>query len=76
MFLESGDDMALLFHGSFGFREVGQHVMAHGPRAAMLMKDLCSYDWVHATYGDALPDVPWLAARQLRDAAAERPTGT
>jgi predicted GNAT superfamily acetyltransferase len=56
-------DPALLFHGSFGFREVGQQVMPEtGLRAAMLMKDLCSYAWVHETYGDALPDEPWLIA--------------
>jgi predicted GNAT superfamily acetyltransferase len=56
-------DPALLFHGSFGFREVGQQVMPEtGLRAAMLMKDLCSYPWVHETYGDALPDEPWLIA--------------
>jgi len=66
VFLEHGADHALLFHGSFGFREIGQNVMqgAEGPghdvRAAMLMKTLCSYPWVRETYGDALPDVPWL----------------
>lgn len=54
-------DPALLFHGSFGFREVGQHVMPEtGLRASMLMKPLCSYDWVHETYGEALPHQPWL----------------
>ncbi len=61
VFLEHGADHALLFHGSFGFREVGQNVIqGPGLRAAMLMKTLCSYPWVHATYGDALPDLPWL----------------
>ena len=65
VFLQQGNDHALLFHGSFGFREVGQHVMpeqgpAHGVRAAMLMKALCSYAWVRETYGDALPDAAWL----------------
>ena len=55
-------DPALLFHGSFGFREIGQHVMPEtGLRAAMLMKPLCSYEWVHETYGDALPQQPWLS---------------
>jgi predicted GNAT superfamily acetyltransferase len=73
VFLDDGNDPALLFHGSFGFREVGQHVMpstdgkpAH--RAAMLMKELCSYAWVHDTYGGALPDVPWI--RPARSDAA------
>ncbi len=61
VFLQPGTDHALLFHGSFGFREVGQHVMpGHDMRAAMLMKTLCSYQWVRETYGDALPDEPWL----------------
>lgn len=61
VFLEHGADHALLFHGSFGFREVGQNVMPeHDLRAAMLMKTLCSYPWVRDTYGATLPDVPWL----------------
>jgi predicted GNAT superfamily acetyltransferase len=73
-------DPALLFHGSFGFREVGQHVMPEtGLRASMLMKPLCSYEWVRETYGDALPAQPWLIAP--RPAAASplpppRATGT
>ena len=81
VFLDHGADSALLFHGSFGFREVGQHLMhvKGGPeqevRAAMLMKELCSYPWVRDTYGDALPDASWLVhPRPLR--AAQRPTGT
>ena len=76
VFLQHGTDHALLFHGSFGFREVGQHVMSeHDVRAAMLMKSLCSYPWVRDTYGDALPDEPWLLhPRQLQP--APRATGT
>jgi predicted GNAT superfamily acetyltransferase len=67
-------DPALLFHGSFGFREVGQQMMPEtGLRAAMLMKDMCSYPWVHETYGTQLPDVPWLAAPR---AATQRPLAT
>jgi predicted GNAT superfamily acetyltransferase len=86
VFLDDGNDPALLFHGSFGFREVGQHVMpaADGQpvhRAAMLMKDLCSYPWIHETYGDRLPEVPWIApprSAQARagDSGAHRATGT
>jgi predicted GNAT superfamily acetyltransferase len=81
VFLDDGNDPALLFHGSFGFREVGQHVMPGvdgkpGHRAAMLMKDLCSYRWVHDTYGGHLPDVPWIAAPRARRAPAHRATGT
>ena len=77
VFLEDVSHPALLFHGSFGFREVGQHVMpapAGGIRAAMLMKELCSYPWVHDTYGDDLPDEPWLATRNA--APPHRQTGT
>ena len=85
VFLDDGNDPALLFHGSFGFREVGQHVMpaadgqpAH--RAAMLMKDLCSYRWVHETYGDRLPDVPWISPPRIaapgHGGDAHRATGT
>ena len=78
VFLEQEADPALLFHGSFGFREVGQHVMpapGGGIRAAMLMKELCSYPWVHDTYGEQLPDEPWLAPRH-RAEPAHRQTGT
>ena len=72
VFLQPGTDHALLFHGSFGFREVGQHVMAeHGLRASMLMKPLCSYAWIRETYGDALPDQPWL--QQPRELAQAQP---
>ena len=76
VFLEQDNDPALLFHGSFGFREVGQRVMPEtNVRAAMLMKELCSYAWVRDTYGDALPDEPWLLhPRQLQP--APRATGT
>ena len=67
VFLDAGSDPALLFHGSFGFQEIGQHVMpadgdASGPRASMQLKELCSYPWVKQTYGQALPEVPWIAA--------------
>ncbi len=76
VFLELGTDHALLFHGSFGFREVGQNVMPDGgPRAAMLMKTLCSYPWVHETYGDTLPNVPWLL-QPRHHALAHSATGT
>ena len=76
VFLQQGTDHALLFHGSFGFREVGQHVMpGNNLRAAMLMKGLCSYPWVRDTYGDALPEQPWL--QQPRPIAqSSRQTGT
>ncbi|KAF1706945.1 GNAT family N-acetyltransferase [Pseudoxanthomonas sacheonensis] len=76
VFLDHGADPALLFHGSFGFKEVGQNQMPDaGVRASMLMKELCSYPWVRETYGDALPDLPWARSRSIA-AAAERSTGT
>lgn len=76
VFLEDSNDTVLLFHGSFGFREVGQHVMPEtGNRAAMLMKPLCSYAWVHETYGTQLPDEPWITSPR-EPVILQRPTGT
>jgi hypothetical protein len=76
VFLEHGTDPALLFHGSFGFREVGQHVMSGaGLRASMLMKELCSYPWVHDTYGERLPGEAWIPKPRAH-AVAQRATGT
>lgn len=65
---ESGNSPALLFHGSFGFREVGQHVLPGTQgRVSLLTKELCSWAWIHDTYlsepGTGLPDVAWLASR-------------
>jgi hypothetical protein len=77
VFLDHGADPALLFHGSFGFKEVGQNLMpANGVRASMLMKELCSYPWVRDTYGGALPDLPWTHARRLHAAVPARPLVT
>jgi predicted GNAT superfamily acetyltransferase len=77
VFLEPGTDPALLFHGSFGFREVGQHVMqSSGRRAAMLMKELCSYPWVRDTYGARLPDTPWVGTPRSPALPDQRATGT
>lgn len=61
VFMDHGADAALLFHGSFGFREVGQNTMRNvDVRASMMLKELCSYAWVQQTYGQQLPDVPWI----------------
>ncbi len=77
VFMEGSSHPALLFHGSFGFREVGQYVMAgHELRAAMLVKEMCSYPFVHATYQDGLPEQPWLAVRTLPGRKPQRATGT
>ena len=77
VFLEGSSHPALLFHGSFGFREVGQHVMP-GPtlRAAMLVKELCSYPFVRQAYDGRLPEQPWLAPRTLPGRKARLATGT
>jgi predicted GNAT superfamily acetyltransferase len=77
VFLETGSHPALLFHGSFGFREVGQHLMpGPGLRAAMLVKELCSHAYVRETYHGALPEQPWLAARALPGRDPRLATGT
>jgi len=77
VFIENDNHPALLFHGSFGFREVGQHVMEPGNiRACMLLKDLCSFTFVQETYPNALPNVPWLAARALPGRQTNLATGT
>jgi predicted GNAT superfamily acetyltransferase len=77
VFLQTGNDPALLFHGSFGFRELGQQVMAGTDiRASMLTKELTSYPYVAATYGTGLPDQPWLRARALPGRAPALATGT
>ncbi|HEX3141948.1 MAG TPA: GNAT family N-acetyltransferase [Rhizobacter sp.] len=77
VFLEGSNHPALLFHGSFGFREVGQHVMpGHGLRAAMLVKELCSFPYVLESYAGKLPDQPWLAARTLPGRKPQLATGT
>ena len=68
---------ALLFHGSFGFHEVGQHqIPGTSLRAAMLYKELKNYDFVKQTYGDKLPPVNWLNERQRPLHSAHLATGT
>jgi predicted GNAT superfamily acetyltransferase len=89
VFLDPGSDPALLFHGSFGFREIGQRVMrdaaadapgmlaASGRRAAMLLKEFCSYPWIRDTYGAQLPDVEWITRpRVAASATPHLATGT
>ena len=77
VFLEGSSHPALLFHGSFGFREIGQHVMkGHDLRAAMLVKELCSFTWVKQAYSGCLPDQPWLAARDVPGRKPQLATGT
>ena len=77
VFLDHGADPALLFHGSFGFHEAGQNVMADvDVRASMMTKQLCSYSWVRDTYGDNLPDLPWVGRPRQRPSGDSRATGT
>ncbi|MBP7891687.1 MAG: GNAT family N-acetyltransferase [Arenimonas sp.] len=77
VFIEDSTHPALLFHGSFGFHEVGQHQLPDSPlRAAMLYKDLCSYPFVLATYGVQLPPVDWLQARVKPQPSGHLATGT
>jgi len=76
VFLDHGADPALLFHGSFGFREVGQNLMPDvNVRASMLMKELCSYPWVRDTYAGQLPDEPWARGRDTGTPGTARATG-
>ncbi|MBN8482850.1 MAG: GNAT family N-acetyltransferase [Xanthomonadales bacterium] len=70
VFLEPRDDVAVLFHGTYGFNEVGQQVMPGIERpVSLLAKTLCSYEFVRDTYlragSGALPALPWLAERAL-----------
>ena len=80
VFLEPRDDASVLFHGTYGFQEVGQQVMIEtGLRVSLLAKELASYPWVRSTYLDgpdgALPNLPWLATRK-RKQAPQLATGT
>lgn len=68
VFLEPRDDVAVLFHGTYGFSEVGQQMMENvGRPVSLLAKPLCSYEFVRDTYlvpnHGRLPDVAWLAER-------------
>ena len=71
VFLEPRDDVSVLFHGTYGFQEVGQQTMpvVHR-RVALLAKDLCSFAYVHETYlsngSSGLPNQSWLAERAHR----------
>src|SRR3546814_15503204 len=82
VFVEHDSDPARVFHGSFGFHEVGQHVMPgtdgepSGIRASMLIKEMCSYAWVRERSGAALPNAPWLPHPPPRAPAPHPPPGT
>lgn len=76
IFLEPRDDASVLFHGTYGFREVGQQPVADGRRVGLLLKELCSYPFVRDTYlngaAGALPALPWLAERISLEQPAAR----
>lgn len=68
--LEPRDDVALLFHGSWGFHEIAQRTSATtGKRVALLAKTLDCYPWIQDHWIEngpgRLPDVTWLAEREL-----------
>lgn len=68
VFLEPRDDVSVLFHGLFGFQEVGQQVMPEsGRRVSLLLKQLDCYAFVRDIYPDGLPALSWLAPRNLPD---------
>lgn len=65
VFLEPRDDVAMLFHGTRGFSEVGQQTMPEsGRRACLLAKPLECFDFVRETYSRGLPPLRWLADRE------------
>lgn len=81
VFLEPRDDVSVLFHGTYGFHEVGQQVMPGlERRVSLLAKDLPSYRYVQDTYlqGPAahLPALPWLADRVRRAPGGPRRAAT
>jgi predicted GNAT superfamily acetyltransferase len=79
VFLEPRDDATLLFHGSFGFHEVGQQRMQGNDRpVSLLSKELCSYGFVREHYLEhgGLPDVSWLHERKpSQEGRAQRSAG-
>jgi predicted GNAT superfamily acetyltransferase len=81
VFLEPRDDVSVLFHGTYGFQEVGQQMMPTvNRRVALLAKELCSFAYVRDTYlhspTAALPNQPWLAERaQVPNPPAARVAG-
>jgi uncharacterized protein len=79
VFLEPRNDAALLFHGTYGFREVGQHQMEEaGRQVSLLVKDLPSFEFVNETYlqKGGLPNEPWLRSRERLTPTQNLATGT
>lgn len=64
VFLEPRDDVAMLFHGTRGFNEVGQQAMPeNGRHVCLLAKQLECYAFVCENHPRGLPGLPWLAER-------------
>lgn len=69
VFLEPRDDVALLFHGTRGFNEVGQQTMPEsGRHVCLLAKQLECFAYQRENYPQGLPSLPWLAGRDLPQA--------
>jgi uncharacterized protein len=79
VFLDPRDDASVLFHGTYGFKEEGQQTLRSGHRVSLLVKALCSFDWVRDTYlaggPGKLPALSWLAAREAPTTPAARAAG-
>lgn len=78
VFLEPPNDTVVLFHGTYGFRELGQQVMPGTQRRVSLLgKELCSFPFVRDTYlaQGSLPDLPWLRGRTVPTRAPRRASG-
>ena len=75
VFLRDGTDPVLLIHGALGFQELGHRRQDVGTMASMLVRELCSYQWIHQTYGTHLPDAPWVG-RPRTPLPTPRSTGT
>lgn len=78
VFLEPREDVVVLFHGTYGFQEVGQQRMGEdGPLVSLLAKDLPAYGYVRETYLEhgGLPDQPWLTERSLPSSHTSRLSG-
>jgi uncharacterized protein len=79
VFLDPRDDVSVLFHGTYGFREEGQQTVPSGQRVSLLAKELCSWPWVRDTYLQGptgqLPNQPWLAGRPMTRKRRARAAG-
>ncbi|QBB71225.1 GNAT family N-acetyltransferase [Pseudolysobacter antarcticus] len=78
--LEPRDDVSVLFHGMFGFHEVGQQVMAgFNVPVSLLVKSLPSFPFVRDTYlngpDHGLPNLPWLLEREPHATRRARAAG-